>query len=186
MEQHLRPRRNAEATRARILKAAQAAFARGGYDHVGIREIATDAGVSSTLLLRYFGSKAGLLEAALIASMSLDAVLTAEKSQFGAHLAALFLRNDLDVRPPVLMGVVAGDPTACAITARVTETHLISPLTRWLGGADARARAIQISMLATGFVIYARQLDIAASAKPALYNWFAKAVQAVIDDVGAV
>ncbi len=175
------PRRDAEATRARILAAAQSAFARGGYDHVGIRDIAGDARVSSTLLLRYFGSKAGLFEAALIASVSLDPVLATERARFGVHLAALFQRTELDVRPPVLIGVTAGDPEARAITARITETHLVAPLADWLGGAQPRARALEIAMLATGFVIYVRQLGIAGPAAPALFRWFADAVQAVVD-----
>lgn len=181
MDEGPKIRRDAEATRARILAAAQAAFARSGYDHVGIREIAAAAGISSPLLLRYFGSKAGLFEAALIASVSLDAVLSTERARFGRHLASLFLRQDLDVRPPVLIGVTAGDPQARAITARITESHLIAPLADWLGGNEPRARSIEIAMLSTGFVIYLRQLDVAGPATAALSSWFADTVQAVVD-----
>jgi len=53
-------RRNAPKTKAKILAASQEAFAELGYSQAGIRDIAAIAGVSSTLLLRYFGSKPAL------------------------------------------------------------------------------------------------------------------------------
>ena len=52
----MRPR-NAAATRAAILNSARQAFARAGYDGVGVREIAEGAGVTAMLVNRYFGSK---------------------------------------------------------------------------------------------------------------------------------
>jgi AcrR family transcriptional regulator len=49
--------RNAAKTRADILASALRAFARHGYDGVGVRNIARDAGVTAMLINRYFGSK---------------------------------------------------------------------------------------------------------------------------------
>lgn len=49
--------RNAAKTRADILASALQAFARHGYDGVGVRDIARDAGVTAMLINRYFGSK---------------------------------------------------------------------------------------------------------------------------------
>jgi AcrR family transcriptional regulator len=49
--------RNAAKTRADILASALRAFARHGYDGVGVRDIARDAGVTAMLINRYFGSK---------------------------------------------------------------------------------------------------------------------------------
>ncbi|MGZ5395564.1 MAG: TetR/AcrR family transcriptional regulator, partial [Mycobacterium sp.] len=43
------------ATRDAILTSAIAAFARAGYDGVGLREIAGDAGVTAMMVNRYFG-----------------------------------------------------------------------------------------------------------------------------------
>src|SRR5258708_17081075 len=50
-------RRDAAATRAAILNSARQAFARAGYEGVGVREIAEGAGVTAMLVNRYFGSK---------------------------------------------------------------------------------------------------------------------------------
>jgi AcrR family transcriptional regulator len=52
--------RNAAATRQAILDSAVTAFTRHGYDGVGVREIAAEAGVTAMLVNRYFGSKEGL------------------------------------------------------------------------------------------------------------------------------
>ncbi|MFF5077081.1 TetR/AcrR family transcriptional regulator [Actinoplanes sp. NPDC000266] len=52
--------RNAAATRQAILDSAVVAFTRHGYDGVGVRDIAAEAGVTAMLVNRYFGSKEGL------------------------------------------------------------------------------------------------------------------------------
>lgn len=63
----MRPKRprSAAATRAAILDSALRAFSRAGYDSVGTREIARDAGVTAMLVNRYFGSKEALFAAAV-------------------------------------------------------------------------------------------------------------------------
>jgi AcrR family transcriptional regulator len=53
-------RRNAAVTKETLRRAALEAFTRSGYDGVGLREIATAAGVDPRLVGRYFGSKAEL------------------------------------------------------------------------------------------------------------------------------
>ncbi|MEU3503045.1 TetR family transcriptional regulator [Streptomyces hundungensis] len=54
-------RRDAGATRRRLLNAARDLFAERGYEGATVREIAERAGVNQALLFRYFGSKQGLL-----------------------------------------------------------------------------------------------------------------------------
>ncbi|MFI5618063.1 TetR/AcrR family transcriptional regulator [Streptomyces sp. NPDC051567] len=54
-------RRDAAATRLRLLEAAQDLFAERGYDRTTVRAIAERAGANQALLFRYFGSKQGLL-----------------------------------------------------------------------------------------------------------------------------
>ncbi|MGH7011897.1 MAG: TetR/AcrR family transcriptional regulator, partial [Caulobacteraceae bacterium] len=62
-------RRDAGATRAAILEAAQGRFARLGYEGAALRGIAAEAGVDVALIKRYFGGKAGLFTEALKASL---------------------------------------------------------------------------------------------------------------------
>ena len=56
------PKGDAAVTRARILLVAKQVFSRRGYSECGIRDIAGELGLSATILLRYYGSKAGLFE----------------------------------------------------------------------------------------------------------------------------
>ena len=58
-------RRNAAATRARIIEAAAVVFARDGYSAATLRDIGALAGVDHALTVRYTGAKAGLFSAAL-------------------------------------------------------------------------------------------------------------------------
>ncbi|MFM5930488.1 MAG: TetR/AcrR family transcriptional regulator [Novosphingobium sp.] len=176
-------KRDAEATRARILAAAQRAFSETGYSHTGIRDIARIAGTSSTLLLRYFGSKAGLFEAALIAAMPASATLDWGKDSYATSLADALLTPESEVRPPVMIALAAGDPEAAMIAARVTERHAIAPLAEWLGGERANERAVAVAALATGFVTYLRQLpltNLSDEERLRLRAWFVASVDALI------
>jgi len=47
----------------RLLNAGKTLFAKNGYEHTSTAAIARDAGSSESQLIRYFGGKAGLLEA---------------------------------------------------------------------------------------------------------------------------
>lgn len=177
-------KRDAAATRARILEAAQRAFSETGYSHTGIREIAGRAGTSSTLVLRYFGSKAGLFEAALTAAMPVATALSHPREKLGAGLAEALLDPANAIRPPLMIAMASGDPEAAAIAAQVFEAQSVAPLAAWLGEPDGRARALEIAMLATGLVSYLRQLPLPAASEAErrhIATWFANAVQAIVD-----
>lgn len=58
-----------EATRAKIVLAARDAFQADGFDRASTRAIAAAAGVNSSLIFRYFGSKSGLYEVAVMAPL---------------------------------------------------------------------------------------------------------------------
>lgn len=176
--------RNAAASKIKILRAAQTAFSHMGYAKAGIRDIAEIADVSSTLLLRYYGSKAGLFEAALIDAVNLSDLLTTDRSQFGRLLASLFVDESLDITPPAMLALSTGHPESQEIASRVAEEYLLTPLAKWLGAPDGRVRALEIFMLATSFVLYTRQVPLAPTGAPArkkLADWLAASVQAVVD-----
>jgi AcrR family transcriptional regulator len=177
-------KRDAAATRARILEAAQRAFSETGYSHTGIREIARMADTSSTLVLRYYGSKAGLFEAALTAAMPMESVFSHPREALGRGLAEALLDPANEIRPPLMIALAAGDPEAAAIAARVFEAQSIAPVAEWLGGGNGRARALELAMLATGLVSYLRQLPLPGPSEAErrhVMDWFAKAVQAIVD-----
>lgn len=177
-------RRNAPATKARILAAAQKAFSELGYAKAGIREIAAIADVSSTLLLRYYGSKAGLFEAALIDAVRMDDVIALDQRGLGERLANLFVDHNLDITPPAILALATGHPESQQIATRITREHVLDPLAKWLGPPDGQVRALEIFMLATSFILYTRRVPLAPDGKNAqkkLMRWFADTVQAIVD-----
>ena len=70
--------RNAAITRDAILHSALQAFARSGYEGVGVREIAAGAGVTAMLVNRYFGSKEQLFAEAIAWTMTRPSILTTQ------------------------------------------------------------------------------------------------------------
>lgn len=177
-------RRNAEKTKARILAVAQDTFATLGYSHAGIRDIAARADVSSPMVLRYFGTKAGLFEAALIDAMKLEELLAVEREKFGQFLIAVFSDDSREVKPPSIVALAAGDPEARDIAGRVAGQYVVKPLAKWLGGNDAEARALEIISLAMGFVLCTRHLPLIPIGKRTdekLAARFAQRIQDLVD-----
>jgi AcrR family transcriptional regulator len=173
-------RRNAPETKARIIESAQQLFAAHGYAQAGIREIATHAGVAVSLVPQHFGSKAELFEAALLEAMAASTVLDVPRDRLGRHLVDVVL-NGGDMRLPAMVVLSTGDPDAREITARVTRDRIITDLAQRLGAPDARDRALEITMLATGFLIYARQLPV-GEVSERTQTKFAQLLQAIVDE----
>lgn len=177
-------RRDAPRTKARILAAAQQIFAEVGYSQAGIRDIAAMAEVDSALVPRYFGSKAGLFEAALIDAIPRYSEIDLKQEGFGARLTAQFLDTFLDLRAQAMMVLSTSDPDARTISARVMEEYGIKPLAQWLGPPDARTRAVRMTMLSTSFMLYTRQIPLMspdAAIDSETSEWLAQSLQAIID-----
>ena len=64
-------RRSGAETRERILAVAREHFARQGFDRTTIRAIASEAQIDPSMVMRYFGSKEQLFEAALTIDLQL-------------------------------------------------------------------------------------------------------------------
>jgi len=186
MDQVSRPRRrrNAPLTRAQILAAAQQAFSTVGYSQAGIRDIAEMVGVSSTILLRYFGSKAGLFEAALFDILDVGLMIPDDRSRFGRRIAGLLAHPQLDYSPHGMIGLATGDPDAREIATRALRERALAPLAEWLGPPNAEARAMQVITLCTGFVLYTYQLKVIPvpeGGHPQMIEWLANSLQAIAD-----
>jgi len=177
-------RRNARLTRAQILAAAQQAFSTVGYSQAGIRDIAEMVGVSSTILLRYFGSKAGLFEAALFDILDVGLMIPEDRSRFGRRIAGLLAHPQLDYSPHSMIGLATGDPDAREIATRALRERALTPLAEWLGPPNAEARAMQVISLCTGFVLYTYQLKVLPvpeGGDPRMIDWLAGSLQAIAD-----
>lgn len=120
-------RRDAAATREAILRSAVAAFTRHGYDGIGVREIAQEAGVSAMLVPRYFGSKEGLFAEACDAAFAPRTVIPGSADGLAGALAARLVertaRESDELDPFLLMLRSAGNPRAAEIIAEAIARH---------------------------------------------------------------
>lgn len=173
-------RRDPVRTRARILAAAYDRFAQAGFANTGIRDIAQGADVASSLILRYFGTKANLFHDALVYGIVNDSIFTRDKSRFGERMAKMIVRGS-DAKLTSLMVMAIADPESREVASRVLQRHVIEPLAEWLGPPDAQARAMNLYGLMSGFVIQVRMLDD-RHIPPASVKWLAAAMQQVVDE----
>jgi len=72
--------------RARIIEVAVKLFASRGYDGVGVKELAEEAGVTKPTLYHYFGNKKGLLEELLAEKFSRINNLVKEATRYNHDL----------------------------------------------------------------------------------------------------
>jgi AcrR family transcriptional regulator len=179
--------RDATATRAAILEAARVRFTRDGFDRVGVRDIAADAGINAALVIRYFGSKENLFTEAITEAFNLDALLDAERETFGETLARYILSKRetpgaLD--PLIALLRSATNEQAAGILRRSIEQQFIVPLARWLGGKDAELRASLIAALIMGLTVTRDVIGsepLASSETEPLVALVAPTLQAYVD-----
>lgn len=176
-------RRDPEKTRARILTAAAQLFSERGYSQTGLREISSLAGVSSALPVRYFGSKAGLFEAALHDALDMKNVLQADKGTFGKLMAETVLESDRPIAVPAMILLAIADDEAAKIAERFARQHIIAPVARWLGAPNGIARSQLIYTISSGFVVFNRHLILGGSKQTRAVTsaWLERTIQDIVD-----
>src|ERR1700685_1339418 len=126
--------RDAAASRDALLRAAQALCAQRGFEGTTIREIGEQAGVDAALIARYFGSKADLYIAAVMAE---DAEGTPGEYEGLEQMADVVMtRADRRGPGPILQAIVRSDTSA---EIRAAALDLLAP--RLAGPLAARMTA---------------------------------------------
>ena len=150
-------RRDAQATRAAILEAAQAQFARLGYDLASLREISAAAGVDGALIKRYFGGKEGLFTEALKAFLQPDRIRSWSRSSFAAEIAEMMASDthasEERTRTFQFLLRAATSPTTAPLLNVAVQERFLAPISEWLGGEDAQARARVLAAAFIGFLV---------------------------------
>jgi AcrR family transcriptional regulator len=80
-------------TRAAILTAARRRFASDGYERATIRVIAADAGIDPSMVMRYYGSKDGLFQAAMDVDLLLPDLTAVPRERAGETLVGHFIER---------------------------------------------------------------------------------------------
>ena len=78
-------------TRASIEQAARRLFAEQGYERTTVREIAGEAGIDASLIIRYFGSKDGLFATVAEPDLHLPDLAAVDPKHMGEVLVGHFL-----------------------------------------------------------------------------------------------
>jgi AcrR family transcriptional regulator len=155
---HVSPRkRNAETTRAAILEAAKAHFARLGYDCAVLRDIARDAGVDVALVKRYFGGKEALFLEALKASCGPDGARDWNRATFAGEIATMLADSphvdEARTQRFQFLLRAATSPTTAPLLNVLVQDRFLEPIRQWLGGADADVRARMLAASFIGFLV---------------------------------
>jgi AcrR family transcriptional regulator len=139
------PPRRSDATRAEILRAARSRFAADGYQRATIRAIAADAGIDPSMVMRYYGSKDQLFDAAVDVDLRLPDLTELPRRKLGAALVAHFLRrweDPADDAMLMLLRSAVADESATARMRTVFRDQLAPALLGLVGDkAEAAQRA---------------------------------------------
>ena len=158
-----------EGTRRAILEAARSAFAARGYEQTTIRGVAAEAGVDASMVMRYFGSKAGLFTAAATANLTAPDLLAVPARQRGEVLVRTFVDRweHAPTRDDQLMLLLRTAVTSEAVAARLQA--MLEQLITWpiaaLGEQDAAERGSLIAAQLLGMALcrYILRLEPLAS-----------------------
>ncbi|MFJ2605605.1 MULTISPECIES: TetR family transcriptional regulator [unclassified Streptomyces] len=175
-------RRDAESTKAAILKAARHLLARRSHADITLKAVAERAGVSAPLVLKYFGNKDALFARVMSFETDADALLDAPLDALGRHMVRLVLVSQSQGADPLLRIVFAPLHREQGDILRANfRTQVVDRLTARLTGPDAglRAEFAVAGLLGLG-VMYgiARGTEIRAADLDALVDRYAPAVQA--------
>lgn len=168
-------------TRARILTTAQVVFSRRGFAEAGFREIAAEAGVTPSLVVKYFGTKTALFREALVASLVGFDLTEERKATYGTDLVEAVLDPARNIVAPAMIALSLGDEEARRVVVEVVRETVIGPMGTWIGGPDGRSRAANVMALSIGFAILERHLDIDDAAdRSATARWVAETIDGMI------
>lgn len=136
-----RRRRSPELARTELLDAAERVFKEKSPDQVGLKEVAREAGVSHALITHYFGTYAGLIEAAL------------QRRQNTLRETVVLRLRDAGVlsRPEELLNILF----------RTFDDPVHLRLMKWMVGSDRPGAVHALAMQHQGLHVVAQQVAMA-------------------------
>ncbi|UJX40923.1 TetR/AcrR family transcriptional regulator [Desulfovibrio sp. JY] len=151
--------RNAQATRQAILDSARLAFTRFGYDGVGVREIAKDAGVTAMLVNRYFGSKELLFQEVVEVTLSGPGVLSEiikpgdDPATLSRNVAARLIAKSVPGLTPdgILILLRSAANKQAATILRENALRYLKPVADQFQGAMPEMRTAMLLSIIAGF-----------------------------------
>ncbi|MFG2474801.1 TetR family transcriptional regulator [Streptomyces fagopyri] len=178
-------RRDAEATKAAILRAARHLMARHAHTDITLKTVAERAGVSAPLILKYFGNKDALFARVMSFETDAAALLDAPVDGLGAHMVRHLLVGQTERgADPILRIVFAPLQGEQGDTLRANfRTQVSEQLAERLDGPDAALRAeLAVGTLLGLGVMYgiARGSRLRATAIEDIVERYGPTVQALL------
>jgi AcrR family transcriptional regulator len=162
-------------TRAAILAAARGQFAELGYDAASVRGIARTADVDPSLVLHYFGSKAGVFEEALEfpfePSEVVERIVHGPRAEIGRRLVQFFLSIwDDPARREHMLGLLRAATTSAEAARLLREglgARVLGPVGEHLGpDGPLRMSLCGAHLVGLGITRYIVGLEPLASLTP--------------------
>jgi AcrR family transcriptional regulator len=174
-------------TKAAIRQAARTRFAAQGYERTTIRAVAADAGIDPSMVMRYFGSKEGLFEAALAIDLRLPDLSAVPPQELAAALVRHFVDrwegDPADDALLVLLRSAVTNEQAAERMRAVFATQVQPALAAALGPERAAARAglVSAQLLGLGLTRYLLRLPaVTALSREELVAALAPALSATV------
>ena len=171
-------------TRARILAAARATFAREGYERATLRAIAAGAEADPALIIRYFGSKEGLFVAAVDFELRLPDLSKTPSQKLGATLVKHFLArwegDPSDRALQILLRTAVTNEGAAERMRNIFARQLLPAVSQVAAGGEARLRAALIATQILGLALcrYVLKLPaVSALTADEIVAWYGPTVQ---------
>jgi AcrR family transcriptional regulator len=157
-----------EGTRRTILGAARRAFAARGYEQTTIRAVASQAGIDASMVMRYFGSKAGLFAAAATIDLDPPDLASAAPRRRGEVLVRHFVGRwergpSEDMLVFLLRTAVTNEQVAEQLQTTFDRMVLGPLIALEYGEAERRAALIGSQLMGLGLCRYILRLQPLAS-----------------------
>jgi AcrR family transcriptional regulator len=157
-----------EGTRRTILDAARSHFAARGYEQTTIRAVAAQAGIDASMVMRYFGSKAGLFAAAATIDLDPPDLASASPRRRGEVLVRHFVgRWERDPSEDMLVFLLRTAVTNESVAEQLQMTFnrmVVGPLVALeYPDAERRAALIGSQLMGLGLCRYILRLEPLAS-----------------------
>lgn len=161
-------KRNAEATRQKIIEAAKIIFTDKGFDRAATREIADLAGVNVALINRYFGSKAGLFADAILPGLAFSEDEYGGRDDLAANLTALLINKpeEIGFDPIIAMLRSANSDEVGLMLQDALDQTVIRPASETMNSADGREIATILMSIISGYDVLVRLMRLRPHTDP--------------------
>jgi AcrR family transcriptional regulator len=166
------PEKRSDRTKSAILRAARERLAAHGYDRTTIRGVAADAGIDPSMVMRYFGTKAQLFDAALDIDLRLPDLTGVRSDELPRTLVRLFIdrwENDpTDDALLVLLRSAVTNDHAAARMRHIFAAQVAPTLAAAIGPdlAAKRAGLVSAQLLGLGLTRYLLRLPAVTMLSP--------------------